>query len=87
MPMMTIESVKKAERLIRERARIAATKWEVLKGECPVNHGVYQAREEIALPIDEQLAWALEEFRKRKLDSIDAELRELGVDPTAQDAA
>jgi hypothetical protein len=27
MPMMTIETVKKAERLIQERSRIAAAKW------------------------------------------------------------
>jgi hypothetical protein len=36
---------------------------------------------------DEDLQWAIEEFRKRKLDAIDAHQRELGVDPTAQDSA
>jgi hypothetical protein len=32
---------------------------------------------------DEELQWAIEQFRARKLAAIDAQLRELGVDPTA----
>lgn len=41
--------------------------------------------QEIELQPDEELAWAIEEFRKRKLDAIDAQLRELGVDPTKEE--
>jgi hypothetical protein len=39
------------------------------------------------IAIDEQLAWAIEEFRKRKLDEIDAALRELGVEPPQMERA
>jgi hypothetical protein len=35
--------------------------------------------------VDEELAWAIEAFRKRKLDEIDAQLCELGVDPTKEE--
>jgi hypothetical protein len=36
---------------------------------------------DLALDIDEALARAIEELRMRKLDAIDAQLREVGVAP------
>jgi hypothetical protein len=86
MPMMTIESVKKAQRLINERNRIAAAKWTQVAEPTPSGHQSFSAyRNTIAA--DEQLQWAIEEFRARKLAEIDAQLRELGVDPASQSAA
>jgi hypothetical protein len=85
MPMMSPESIAKASALLAKRERIAIAKWENLHGNTERHHGNYRSSEEISLPVDEELAWAIEEFRKRKLDAIDAQLRELGVDPSAQD--
>jgi hypothetical protein len=83
MLMMSIENVKKAEQLIRERSHIAAAKWNRVAAPQTNNFGnqVGLIHSEAA---DEQLQWAIEEFRKRKLDAIDAQLRELGFDPTTE---
>jgi 3-methyladenine DNA glycosylase Tag len=89
-PMMTIESVQKAQRLIRERNRIAAAKWNAITDDPNLRErsgsfgGMAMRATE---PADEQLALAIEEFRARKLDAINAQLRELGVDPTEQNSA
>ena len=75
MPGMSFATVKLAERLIQERERIAAAKWDSVT--------VYP---DLALTpeepekADEQLIRAIEEFRARKLAAIDAELRELGIE-------
>lgn len=83
---MSIETVKKAEKLIEERGQIVAATWTHVAGlgsESGISTGWnYTA----GTPADEQLRQAIEEFRKRKLDAIDAELRELGVDPSEQDS-
>jgi len=89
MPM-SINAVKKAERLIQERSSIVAAKWNAV---CIVNssgdvvttlqRGPFRGAD--TMKADEELAWAIEEFRRRKLDAIDAKLCELGVDPTAED--
>jgi hypothetical protein len=79
--MLSIEDVKKAERLIQERDLIAIAKWPILKGETMRQQRHFSSSEEFSLPVDEPLAMAIEEFRKRKLDAIDAQLRELGVEP------
>jgi hypothetical protein len=77
MAMMSIEGVKRAEVLIEERGRIVAANWYhvTAKGPC---------RDQA--PADEELQRASEEYRKRKLDAIDAQLRELGVNATEQDS-
>jgi hypothetical protein len=89
------------EKLIRERERIAAAKWTSVLTDTSLNaclaavfssvnwststHGGFQlADKELA---DEQLAWATEEFRTRRLASFDAQLRELGVEPPQLAAA
>jgi len=82
MPMMSIEAVKQADRLIQERGRIAVAKWDHVV-EIPAN-GLASFLD--CVPADEQLRSAIEEFRKRKLDAIDSQLRELGVDPTERDS-
>jgi hypothetical protein len=80
---VSIENVKKAERLIQERARIAASKWNAVVDDTNLRERqTYSSCE----ATDEQLQWVIEEFRKRKLDAIDAQLRELGVDPAAEAA-
>jgi hypothetical protein len=79
--MLSIEAVKKAEKLIQERDLIAIAKWPALRGETMRRHSHFSSSEEFSLPVDEPLAMAIEEFRKRKLDAIDAQLRELGVEP------
>jgi hypothetical protein len=74
---LTISAVKKAESLIRERDRIVDEKWNAVGSKA----GVYNSGIARLEPVDEQLARAIEEFRRRKLDAIDAELIDLGVDP------
>jgi len=84
MPMLSIETVKKAERLIQERGRIVAATWDHV-AENPgfaLPHGGLLN----LTPADEQLQSAIKEFRKRKLDVIDADLRDLGVAPSEQDS-
>jgi hypothetical protein len=78
MPMMSIETVKKSEHLIPELNGIATAKWNAVTNHSAVYYGSTPTPEEA----DEQLQWAIEEFRKRKLDAIDVHLRELGIDPT-----
>ena len=69
--------------LIRERNGIATAKWNAVTYHSAVYYGSTPTPKEA----DEQLQWAIEEFRKRKLDAIDVQLRELGVDPTEQESA
>ena len=76
MATMSIEGVKRAGVLIEERSRIVAANWHHV-----TEKGLFKDQ----APTDEELQRAIEEFRKRKLDAIDAQLRELGVDPTEQD--
>ena len=89
--MMTIENVKKAEALIRDRSRIAAAKWNAVVDDPNLRERDRYSGMRMELgrteAADEELGWAVEEFRKRKLVAIDAQLRELGVDPTAQESA
>jgi hypothetical protein len=81
---LTISAVKKAESLIRERDRIAGENWNAVGHKACVDYGGISRLE----AVDEQLQWAIEEFRKRKLDAIDSELVDLGVNPSeSADAA
>ena len=77
-PMMTIESVQKAQRLIEERNRITAAKWNAIIDD-PKLRDRSQWIDRMAMgptePADEELARAIEEFRARKLDVINAQLR------------
>jgi hypothetical protein len=75
MPGISFETVKNAERLIEERERIAAAKWDSVTGYPDL--ALTPGEPEKA---DEQLIRTIEEFRARKLAAIDAELRELGVE-------
>lgn len=89
MPMISIETVKKADALISERRRIASAKWNAIVDDPNLRPKTTQwvpgrlqvGQSETA---DEELQWAIEEFRKRKLEAIDAQLRELGIDPTIE---
>jgi hypothetical protein len=75
MPGMSFETVKLAERLIQERQRIAAAKWDIVTVYPDLAITPHEPEK-----ADEQLIRAIEEFRARKLAAIDAELRELGVE-------
>jgi hypothetical protein len=92
--MMTIEQARKATELADERKQIARAKWNCIAhdpGLEPKSGASWGGSVRYELqhkePIDEQLAWAIEEFRKRKLDAIDAQLRALGVEPPTMPAA
>jgi ribosome assembly protein YihI (activator of Der GTPase) len=75
MPM-SIDAVRKAEELIKERDRFASTEWNAI---AIMDDDLYILIDRE--PADEQLQKAIEEFRQRKIDAIDAQLRKLGVDP------
>ena len=74
---MSIDAVKKAQELIREPDRIASVQWSAVAEDPHKGQNRWYGNPEAA---DEQLQWAIEEFRKRKIDAIDAQLRDLGVD-------
>jgi hypothetical protein len=75
MPGISFETVKLAERLIKERERIAAATWDRVTGYSDLAITPDEPEE-----ADEQLIRAIEEFRARKLAAVDAKLRELGVE-------
>jgi hypothetical protein len=74
--MISVENAQKAVELVSERQRIAAVKWNALIDSRP------GYREDKLDAADDELQWAIEQYRKRRLDAIDAELRALGVDPS-----
>jgi hypothetical protein len=82
---MSIEDVKKAEQLIKERGQIVAAKWDHVAGKPTVRSPLPGLV--LGPRADEQLLRAIEEFRKRKLDAIGAQLSELGVDPAQQESS
>ena len=79
---MTPKTVQRAQDLLRERRQIAEAKWNAL-GE--IDNTVFHPKH--VERADEELQAAIEEFRKRKLQGIDAMLRELGVEPDAAEDA
>jgi hypothetical protein len=77
--MLTAEQVDQAKNLLAQRAWVARAKWDAVTSRpSSVHYGTQSLTPE---PVDEQLAWAIEEFRRRRLDAIDAELKALGVEP------
>ena len=80
--MLTTKDVEKASELIELRKSIAVTKWThvIKKVDAFMRQGLV---DHTAEPFDDKLAFAVEEYRARRLDKIDTELRELGVDLTA----
>ena len=84
---MSIDDVKKAEQLIKQRGQIVAATWTHVAG-LGSNSGITNGwNYKVGTPADEQLLRDIEEFRTRKLDSIDAQLRELGVDTAEQESS
>jgi hypothetical protein len=76
MPL-SIDAVRKAEGLIKERDRLASAEWNAIAtmdDDHPGSGSVIDA--ELA---DEPLQKAIEAFRQRKIDAIDAQLRKLGI--------
>jgi hypothetical protein len=74
--MLTTQDIERASELIRQRKKIEHAEWTHVG----THHKMGQIYHE---PFDDKLAFAVEEYRGRRLDAIDAELRELGVDPTS----
>jgi hypothetical protein len=76
--MMTLDAVNRAQELGHRREETVNAKWKYVTADDPsrVIGGYVRATQ-----ADEQLLEAIEEFRQRLLDAIDAELRELGVAP------
>jgi hypothetical protein len=81
---MTIENARKVASLATERERIAGAKFTRLVGTLPGPPA--GSRSEVVLEIDEELARAIEARRQRELAAIDAQLRELGVEPPRDSA-
>jgi hypothetical protein len=84
---LAVQTDEAASALLAKRGRIAGAKWENLRGKTQRQQAGFRTAEEISLPVDEELAWAIEAFRKQKLHEIDAQLRELGVNPTKEEVA
>jgi len=82
---ISIANLEKAHALIGARKSIAAARWNSIAydpGRDPRNTFSPDRNPRHLEAVDDQLAWAIEEYRKRRLDEIDRQLRELGVDPT-----
>jgi hypothetical protein len=82
--MMSIEKAEKATKLAARREKIVLAKFSELVGTTKhhTSIGVYESnRDNFRMAVDEQLSWAIEEFRKRKLDEIDEQIRKLGFEP------
>jgi hypothetical protein len=86
---MSLENAEKATKLAAERKRLCAAKWNCIVhdpdpdlDERPGRWGgnVRYETKDRDIP-DEQLAWAIEEYRKRRIGQIDAQLRKLGFEP------
>jgi hypothetical protein len=75
--MLSFKDLDRAHRLKAERESIAKARWNMVVAERQESGW----RTDDAAKADEQLQLAIEEFRARKLAAIDAELRELGIDP------
>ena len=88
--MITPKKIKQAQSLLHERSRVAKAKWNAvtydpgLDPSPDVPAALYQ-QTGIAEGADEELQAAIEEFRQRKLAALDAQLRDVGVDPSAPD--
>jgi hypothetical protein len=87
-PMMTIESVQKAERLIQERNRITAAKWNAIIYDPNVRERSILRREMGPTePVDEQLAWQSRSSGRAGSMRSTLSCVSYGIDPAEQNSA
>ncbi len=77
--MLTVQDIEKASELIKLRERIVRAKWDVV-AVGPQRPGQYMVTD--FEPFDDELAFAVEKYRGRRIAAIDEKLKALGVDPT-----
>ena len=79
--MLNVCDISKASALIMRRERITGAKWDAVIVTPPTLQRRYADPPlQCVEKFDDELAAAVEKFRKRRLADIDAKLRELGVD-------